>query len=137
MPKEALDVDKARFQQILNRRLQSFPYSNEQVYRVELDIMHEVGDQLYDVCYRMCREPVSSTGSMTSYHEGLCIRNCLGKFNAFFPSASLENSAAKFYMTKYREMVLKNHPHLQEMMEDPLKEERSKALKDMGYTSLE
>ena len=99
--------------------------------------MHEVGDQLYDVCYRLCREPVSYVGPMTSLQEGRCIRNCLGKFNAFFPSASLENSAAKFYLNKYRETVLKNHPHLQEMMEDPLKEERSKALKDPGYTGLE
>ena len=137
VPKEALDVDKARFQQILNRRIQSFPYSNEQVYRVELDIMHEVGDQLYEVCYKKCNNRMNTMGAMTSVQEGRCIRTCLGKFNAFFPSASLQNSAAQFYLTKYKDMVLNNHPHLKEMMEDPLKEERSSALKDLGYTGLE
>ncbi len=83
--------------------MDAYPITAWDNYKSQCEILEFMTRELLETCYQKC--DMGGNFSNTTLMEGLCIRNCVNKFSALYPTLqrNLANSDYYYYEEKYRQ----------------------------------
>ena len=108
----------------VSARLERFPFSVEDVYHNRTENVANMTEVFTTNCFNKC-QVVTNAPFMTT-HEGLCFRNCITKFNSWYPSlkTNLQDAPFRFYEDKIHAQAVKKNDDYAAKSSDPWAEAR-------------
>ncbi len=79
--------------------MDAYPYTSYDQYRQKSEAIHSLSESLQENCFDICATKAPELPFL-SVQEGLCFRNCINKFNVFYPTLKQNLAHADYRHTE-------------------------------------
>jgi len=122
--KDHLNAEDKRITGILQARLEAYPFSSQEIFRMKIDTLGHMMEHLQAECLGVCEQ--DNMVPILSLQEGFCLRNCMSKFSNAYSllGRNMESTNANYLYNEYMETQAKKDPAFRKELQDPWAQER-------------